>query len=84
MFDQRWPPFTSSISFELLKQSSAVASPPAPTSTPHFVRMRFNHQVLVPPSCKTVEGLCTWDEFKAAVKDVEMTNEEWQGITDAK
>ena len=60
------------------------------STTPHYVRMRYNGKPVFLPACKTacLEGskgeICTFEGFKAALKDVEMTNKEWEGVCAAK
>ena len=45
--------------------------------------MKFNQKVLVPPVCgKSIAGLCTFEEFKLAIKDVEITNSDWKKVCD--
>ncbi|PSR78600.1 hypothetical protein PHLCEN_2v7347 [Hermanssonia centrifuga] len=63
VFDKRWPPFTSSISFELFrkraKESPSGSSPwqkafsafNRPNMSDHYIRMRYQNRNLVLPIC---------------------------------
>ncbi|KAI9492688.1 histidine phosphatase superfamily [Zychaea mexicana] len=81
-FDNRWPPFSSSVIFELFKQKGAS---PSWTSRlfggqekgPHFVRVRYNDKILELPGCQAAgdhhesgdKSLCTFEAFQKIVKD---------------
>jgi len=61
VFDDKWPAFTASITFELFKKSQpeakqsylqAVFSPFKPAATPeYFVRMRYQNKNMTLPIC---------------------------------
>lgn len=93
-FDSRWPPFTSHISFEVLKKSTppSLLSNLVPSSLSpslgkdHYIRMRYNARNIVLPACKPVgkhlEGsngeVCTFEAFREAVEKVEIGGKEWE------
>jgi len=63
VFDDKWPPFTSSITFELFKQKSSANDSPymqkllssltAPVlPQKHYVRMRFQNKDMILPACQ--------------------------------
>ncbi|KAG8970739.1 hypothetical protein FRC03_004121 [Tulasnella sp. 419] len=79
VFDQRWPDFTASITFELFRKaspsSSFLQSLYSRPETEYFVRMRYRNQSLRLPACANVglhlEGhpeFCTFKAFKEHVK----------------
>jgi acid phosphatase len=57
-------------------------------SQPHYVRLRFNARNLRLPACapegKHLPGsngeVCTFEAFKDAVRDVEVSSAEWRGL----
>ncbi|KAG0168619.1 hypothetical protein DFQ28_005104 [Apophysomyces sp. BC1034] len=77
-FDMRWPPFGSSIIFELFKQKGSSGWKGLFTKQEdHYVRVRYNNKVLELPGCSDKgkhhangdKSLCTLDAFKKIVKD---------------
>ncbi|KIL63494.1 hypothetical protein M378DRAFT_164353 [Amanita muscaria Koide BX008] len=90
VYDEKWPPFTSSITFELFKRhpvsqgqkpfwSSFGSTSPAD----YFVRMRYQNKNMVLPACaeqgKHLPGhpeFCTFTTFRARVK--ELTPSNWE------
>ncbi|BGP02495.1 hypothetical protein RTG_02538 [Rhodotorula toruloides ATCC 204091] len=93
-FDNRWPPFTSHVAVELFRSASppSLLSSFLPSflrpSHPHYVRLRFNARNLRLPACapegKHLPGsngeVCTFEAFKDAVRDVEVSSKEWRGL----
>ncbi|GEM10048.1 acid phosphatase [Rhodotorula toruloides] len=93
-FDNRWPPFTSHVAVEFFRSASppSVLSSFLPSflrpSQPHYVRLRFNARNLRLPACapegKHLAGsegeVCTFEAFKDAVRDVEVSMKEWRGL----
>ncbi|KAG2225334.1 hypothetical protein INT45_005578, partial [Circinella minor] len=92
VFDKRWPPFSSSIIFELFKEKGTNSSWTSrifgQKEQPHYVRVRYNDKILELPGCQATgdhhsngdKSLCTLDAFKKIVKDQvpENWNEECQ------
>ncbi|KAF7731246.1 hypothetical protein EC973_000662 [Apophysomyces ossiformis] len=77
-FDMRWPPFGSSIIFELFKQKGSSGWKGLfSKQEDHYVRVRYNNKVLELPGCADKgnhhangdKSLCTLDAFKKIVKD---------------
>lgn len=91
VFDNRWPTFTASVTFELFKES---LQPPQGFLTGlrqtflssqkprHYVRMRYQNKDMVIPYCK-IEGnhlpgapeFCTLKAFQERIR--ELTPENW-------
>ncbi|KAI7857192.1 histidine phosphatase superfamily [Circinella umbellata] len=81
VFDKRWPPFSSSIIFELFKEKGTNLSWTSrifgQKEQPHYVRVRYNDKILELPGCHAIEdhhssgdkSLCTFEAFKKIVKD---------------
>ncbi|SAL96061.1 hypothetical protein [Absidia glauca] len=77
-YDNRWPPFGSSILFELYKTKPSTDKP-----TNNYVRVRFNNKILELPGCAEKgnhhsngdQSLCTLEAFKKIVKD--QVPEDW-------
>jgi acid phosphatase len=66
VFDERWPPFTSSVTFELFKKQSQPEQQPSlqsllgtlwksHSSEEHYVRMRYKNKNMVLPICADEE-----------------------------
>jgi acid phosphatase len=74
----RWPPFGSSILFDLYKTKSSNDKP-----SNNYVRVRFNNKILELPGCAEKgnhhsngdQSLCTLEAFKKIVKD--QVPEDW-------
>ncbi|KAI9030950.1 histidine phosphatase superfamily [Phycomyces nitens] len=72
-FDERWPPFGSSVIFELFEKESVGWFN---TKTEHFVRIRYNSKLLELPGCAGPKDhldedktICTLEAFQKIVKD---------------
>ena len=91
VFDNRWPAFTASITFELFKESlqptqgflASLRQAFLPSETPrHYVRMRYQNKDVAIPYCK-LEGnhlpgapeFCTLKAFQERIR--ELTPEDW-------
>ncbi|ORZ08631.1 histidine phosphatase superfamily [Absidia repens] len=84
-YDNRWPPFGSSIIFELYKTKGSTTNSNKigwfgsnkKEHDDHFVRVRFNSKILQLPGCAEKgkhhsngdQSLCTLEAFKKIVKD---------------
>ncbi|KAJ7889718.1 histidine phosphatase superfamily [Mycena leptocephala] len=91
VFDEKWPAFTGSITFELFKKSQsdekrsslqAILSPFKKTTSEYFVRMRYQNKNMALPICaeegKHLPGspeFCTLAAFRERVK--ELTPVDW-------
>ena len=91
VFDNRWPTFTASITFELFKESlppsrgflAGLRQSTLPSQKPrHYVRLRYQNKDMVIPYCR-LEGnhlpgapeFCTLKAFQERVR--ELTPEDW-------
>ncbi|KAF8899757.1 histidine phosphatase superfamily [Gymnopilus junonius] len=89
-YDEQWPAFTASISFELFKKipesqggfSQAFLSRLGSPSPQHYIRMRYQNKNMILPMCAQegdhLEGhpeFCTLSAFQARVK--ELTPTDW-------
>ncbi|KAL0091912.1 histidine phosphatase superfamily [Phycomyces blakesleeanus] len=79
-FDERWPPFGSSVIFELFEKETAKWFG---TKTEHFVRVRYNDKLLELPGCAGSgdhlaedKSICTLEAFQKIVKD--SIPEDWE------
>ncbi|CAO3627275.1 unnamed protein product [Cunninghamella blakesleeana] len=76
-YNSRWPPFGSSIIFELYKSNKGKGGWFSKKKEDHFVRVRFNNQVLRLPGCAEKgkhhsngdQSFCTLEAFKKIVED---------------
>ncbi|CAO3620405.1 unnamed protein product [Cunninghamella echinulata] len=74
-YDNRWPPFGSSIIFELYKSKNRKGW--FSKKEDHYVRVRFNNKVLQLPGCAEKgkhhsngdQSFCTLEAFKKIVED---------------
>ncbi|KAI7862245.1 histidine phosphatase superfamily [Spinellus fusiger] len=88
-FDERWPPFGSSLIFELFQQdttvkntTTAVKSTIAEQEKAYFVRVRYNQKLLHLPGCQDKDShysngdqsLCTLEAFQKIIKEVVPTD----------
>ncbi|BFZ63297.1 hypothetical protein YB2330_004419 [Saitoella coloradoensis] len=94
-FDGRWPPYTSSIAFELFSKAPSEASSHGwltrffgGVKEEHYVRLRYNEKPMTLPGCapqgKHLAGdasLCTLDAFREVVES--MVPADWMGECDA-
>ncbi|KAJ8657497.1 hypothetical protein O0I10_006799 [Lichtheimia ornata] len=75
VFNKRWPPFSSSIVFELFKQKGGGSW--FGRSQKSYVRVRFNDKIMELPACAAPgdhhssgdKSLCTLEAFQKAIKD---------------
>jgi acid phosphatase len=91
VFDNRWPAFTASITFELFKESlqpkqgflAGLRQTVLPSERPrYYVRMRYQNKDMAIPYCK-LEGnhlpgapeFCTLKAFQERIR--ELTPEDW-------
>ena len=91
VFDNRWPAFTASVTFELFKESppprqgflAGLSQAFLPSQKPrHYVRMRYQNKDMVIPYCK-LEGnhlpsapeFCTLKAFQERIR--ELTPKDW-------
>ncbi|CAA7268373.1 unnamed protein product [Cyclocybe aegerita] len=93
VFDERWPAFTASITFELFKQREpaedtrqqgvlAYLTSSASTSLPHYIRMRYQNKNMIIPLCaeqgKHLEGHPEFCTLNAFMERVkELTPKDW-------
>lgn len=83
VFDRRWPPFLSTLAFELFER------PDSPQE--RYVRLQYNSKAVKLPECepagKHFEGsngaVCTFAAFKEALAKVELSPEEWDSMCGA-
>ncbi|KAG9013480.1 hypothetical protein FRB94_002555 [Tulasnella sp. JGI-2019a] len=84
VFDNRWPAFTASITFELHSQpKSLISSIFSGSDHSHYVRMRYKNKNLVLPACSAPEDhlsdhpeFCTLEAFRRVVRTV--TPDDWE------
>ncbi|KAF5368046.1 hypothetical protein D9758_004503 [Tetrapyrgos nigripes] len=92
VFDEKWPPFTASVTFELFKKTagsnqstwlSTLISPFRSSAPEYFVRMRYKNKNMHLPICadegKHLPGspeFCTLAAFSDRVK--ELTPKDWE------
>ncbi|KAG1902334.1 histidine phosphatase superfamily [Suillus fuscotomentosus] len=87
LFDDKWPPFTSSVTFELFRKRTPASGLRALSSVwrrqdEHYVRMRYKNKNMVLPMCaeegKHLPGspeFCTLEAFQRRVE--ELTPRDW-------
>ncbi|KAI9143896.1 histidine phosphatase superfamily [Paraphysoderma sedebokerense] len=87
VWDKRWPPFASMITFELFRQKS-TAQPTAKSQRQtqpgnYFVRMIYNSEPMYIPGCQSAEShhpgdksLCTLDAFLKVAEELIPTDYE--------
>jgi len=94
VFDERWPPFTASVTFELFTRQEAQSQPSylqsimslfsKPRQTPeHYVRMRYLNRTLPLPMCaeegKHLPGSPEFCTLTAFLERIkELTPEDWE------
>ncbi|KAK7202670.1 histidine phosphatase superfamily [Myxozyma melibiosi] len=80
-FDNKWPPFTSDLTFELFAKPSPSSPSSSPSSSPknprdYYVRLSYNDEILHLPACASpgtnLDGdssFCALAAFSAAVDE---------------
>jgi len=83
VFDDRWPAFTASVTFELFSESKRTTWPWSCLHKPHFVRMRYQNKTLILPACSAPTDhlmghpeFCTLGAFQRRVD--QLTPKDWE------